>query len=471
LAVAVGLVGADPTAAAETYTVTPETMPETLARLRPGDTMELDDGIYTKIHISGRHGEGDKPIKIRAVNERRALVKGDGVGAAVQIHRSSWWTIEGLHIENEDVEKHATLHGEDGMDSFAPPVTISASEHIVLRRNLCLRPNRWGNNQGVSLSGGSKYCLVEENELYDFHRNGYSAHGLETQFNIFRRNYANSRSTPRLGRSWGPNDAYVMYGGASNLLENNVAEFNTPDGICFANWGQGNRLLGNIALGGTRGFIVVQKNSTPRFVGDGCQLAHNLAIGCTLYGFLTGSVINVPVANGTAIGSGQNGINMADMRPDRRAIAAPPAVSMVNMLAVDNKGYGFQVRNPERFALRRIVYCAGWDNAKGTFAEGVESENPLRIEEAPPWPTPVVSPLRGAGLNGADVGATILYRYEGGMLTGVPLWDPATGEFPHGAVIEGVNDVAGRSLFDLHLRLNVSPATLPGAFGDGGIGG
>jgi hypothetical protein len=354
------------------------------------------------------------------------------------------------------------------MDSFAPPATISTSEHIVFRRNLCRHPNRWGNNQGIILSGGSKYCLVEENELYDFHRNGISAHGLETQFNIFRRNYANSRSTPRLGRSWGPNDAYVMYGGASNLLENNIAEFNAPDGICFATWGQNNRFFGNIALGGTRGLIVVQKNSTPRFVGDGCQLAHNLAIGCTYYGFLTGSVINVRVANGTAIGCARNGVNLADMRPTRRAIAAPPSIRMINMLSVGNEGYGFEVRAPERFDESRLAWCAGWSNEQGTFAPGTAPDKPVEVSAPPDWPTPVVSPLKGKGLDGADVGATILYRYEGGRLTDQPLWDPKTGAFPHGAVIEGVNDIAGKSLFDLHKRLDVSPALLMEADGKSG---
>src|SRR5262249_9080577 len=53
---------------------------------------------------------------------------------------------------------------------------------------------------------------------------------------------------------------------------------------------------------------------------------------------------------------------------------------------------------------------------------------------------PAGSPMKGAGKDGRDIGANILHRYENGVLTGVPLWDPDTGEFPCGAVVEGIND-------------------------------
>jgi hypothetical protein len=63
---------------------------------------------------------------------------------------------------------------------------------------------------------------------------------------------------------------------------------------------------------------------------------------------------------------------------------------------------------------------------------------------------------KGAGAGGADIGANILYRYQDGVLTNTPLWDPATGRFPCGAQVAGINDVAGSSCFDVHTRLNVN---------------
>ena len=69
--------------------------------------------------------------------------------------------------------------------------------------------------------------------------------------------------------------------------------------------------------------------------------------------------------------------------------------------------------------------------------------------------------MKGAGAGGADIGANVLYRYQNGTLTNQPLWDPVTGEFPHGAIVAGVNDIAGSSLFDVHKRLNVNTNGCP----------
>jgi hypothetical protein len=76
--------------------------------------------------------------------------------------------------------------------------------------------------------------------------------------------------------------------------------------------------------------------------------------------------------------------------------------------------------------------------------------------------------MKGAGMNGADIGATILYRYEDGTLTQNPLWNPETGAFPCGAILSGINDVDGASCFDVHTQLNVNPQTLPLNYGNNG---
>jgi hypothetical protein len=68
---------------------------------------------------------------------------------------------------------------------------------------------------------------------------------------------------------------------------------------------------------------------------------------------------------------------------------------------------------------------------------------------------PEGSPMKRAGKNGADIGANILYRYQNGELTSQRLWDANTGRFSCGAVIAGVNDIAGASCFDVNKRLDV----------------
>jgi hypothetical protein len=69
---------------------------------------------------------------------------------------------------------------------------------------------------------------------------------------------------------------------------------------------------------------------------------------------------------------------------------------------------------------------------------------------------PTGSPMKRTGQNGMDIGANILYRYQNGILTTQPLWDPVAGRFPCGAIMAGVNDISGASCSNVHQRLNVN---------------
>ena len=78
---------------------------------------------------------------------------------------------------------------------------------------------------------------------------------------------------------------------------------------------------------------------------------------------------------------------------------------------------------------------------------------------------PPASNLHAAGAGGADIGAEVLYRYQNGVKTKTTLWDAVSGAFSCGAIVAGVNDVAGASCSNVHVRLNVSASTLPAGYG------
>ena len=85
---------------------------------------------------------------------------------------------------------------------------------------------------------------------------------------------------------------------------------------------------------------------------------------------------------------------------------------------------------------------------------------PASVTTAPTLGTCYAWAPDGSAAKVADAGANILYRYKNSVLTNEPLWnltaDPLhRGEFPHGALVTGVNDIAGQPLFDVHKRLNV----------------
>jgi hypothetical protein len=181
--------------------------------------------------------------------------------------------------------------------------------------------------------------------------------------------------------------------------------------------------------------------------------------------------VNITLDHITILGGG-SGLN--GVVADDTAIGSTPttnSIMMTNILVAGLTGYGF-----------RIINYNTWGGDK-LFSDG----NATAFSPSPPsnwintstkahgmgtckvW-VPAGAAVKGAGTGGSDIGANILYRYVNGVLTSTPLWDPTTGEFPHGAPdLDGTNRVEGQSLFDIHRRLNVNTGgcSFPRNYGDG----
>ncbi len=129
-------------------------------------------------------------------------------------------------------------------------------------------------------------------------------------------------------------------------------------------------------------------------------------------------------------------------------------------------GHGFLVSGYENWLIE-------WSNASGNRVD-YGSPEPLdddaghirrsRTVDAPEMGlgdaqclirVPESSTLKNAASGAHDVGATILDRYTDGKLTPQALWDPATGAFPCGAVVAGINDGPIRCT-NVHERLHVN---------------
>jgi len=459
----VGLTLAAGRVPAATYRVTPETVADVAARLRAGDTMILADGRYDALRLEGLRGTAGAPITVQAENERRAFIQGTGRCPALDVRNCSHVHAIGLRVENADNEQNRDT-------SNAGVVHLAGCDHCVVRRILAARPNRWGNNTGISLGAGTRNSLVEECELYDFHRNGISIHNAPgatgARDNTLRRNYVNARNAKYLGRRWGPNDGIVMYRGLRNTIENCIVE-EVPDKwehfAAFAAWGRNNAYYGCIALRAKQGYIPA--TVTNRGDADHVRYEHCLAIGSTHNGWAIQTVLGLAMRNCTAVGNAAEGFSASTGRIEYRDDAFRASLDVENSLSVNNGGRGFVVNDLGNFRAVRIDHCGGWSNHRGTWGPGTAGATNALPDRDPRFDGSYIavspkSPCKGAGRDGADVGASILDRYENGVLTDEPLWDPATGAFPHGAIIEGVNDVSGQSLFDVHERLGVTPALL-----------
>lgn len=443
-----------------------------LPKLAAGDTLYLMDGTYTSGTsglplISGKNGTANNPIAFKALNERKAHLQGDGTARPFYIMNSSYCTVEGLWAQWGDFSTAA-----------GSAFIVYQCNNIIIRRCLITNSNRTGgnaNNQLFEISGVnvvSHDILVEENEFYYYHRHGCTCDGSSYNV-IFRRNYSNSRLyenvNPSAGGCTGTGDvAFSGYPSYNCIWENNIAE-----SVClgFTNQvsssGQKNSWFGNVAmkivnknlgladLYNTPGFRIVYRTDITS-IPTGDLFRDNVAVNCGIgFGIYNGR--STIVDHCSAI----NCVTTSFWVYNETGPAGTFSANVTNCLAVSATGNGFIEQG---FLDWSFDHCNAWGVSPTYSPMDSHVKNSLQIN--PQMGTnivniPATSPMKGAGLNGTDIGANLIYRYENGVLTGTPLWDTVTRAFPHGAIVPGMNDLAGESAFDVHTRLGITGGILP----------
>lgn len=469
-----------------------------------GDVLLLLDGTYGdgtstgKIDLNGRVCAQGNEFTIQAFNRRQAKIFDNGTGYAVRLRLSAYIAIDGLYARSTDNEYRAADDAELGELFF-----VQGTHHLTLRNNIAVNPNRHGNNSVYSIgyhsSGGtitkSTDILLEDNEAYIFHRHCVTGGSVERM--VVRRQYCN----PRGGRiAGGITGGTIGYGDAvfscypckDAVLENSIADGTTHGTFLNevnASYAQSVaasnvKLLGNICyrcLNGNGVYINSRNttgiNNTPQnitvrdnaFVDfrsgsagirisdcagtDGCIVDHNTIMG-----------------NGAI--SGARGISTDD--PASTGVsAASNKVTITNTLVTNLPGIGFSVSGFGTWSGDELISNGNTTAFSPTPpANWTNTSTAAHLMGACKLWVPTGALGKGAGTGGSDIGATILYRYVDGVLTTTPLWDPITGAFPYGAADpDGVNRVAGQSLFDFHQRvLDLVNCPFPAGYGSGGGG-
>lgn len=452
-----------------------------LSRLTAGDTLIALPGEYgsatgtdlIEVHCQAggttcaggpcAEGTAANPIVIRASEERAArLVAAAGdTSAMIELRSCDHYWIEGF-----------TLQGRDDADISWDAISVGQSNDLTLRRNLIVGSNRAVNGHLISVVN-SNDVLVEENELYDFHRTGIQFH--QSRRPIARRNYVNSRGYDDIA---GGNVSLYPEGGDTAigcshstdcLFENNLVEGDTEDafdiGTSVANSdglgreGDGARLLGNLVRGTVRGLYVSSGcqgmagcMSMDERIIDGVTVSDHVVFDTREHGVFVRGAVDVTLRNLTILD--------ATVRVDENTGNAPmePTAFLTNVAVSYPPGggsTGVTVHDQESWSIRSsnsFGSGTGFDttgDASG-FVGNTEVDPQLgacihRI--------PSTSPLSGAGEGGGDIGATVVFRTEDGTLTATPLW-ATDGSFPCGAVVSGLNDGAA-DCSTAHTRLNV----------------
>lgn len=439
-----------------------------MSRTTCGDTLMLKDGEYT----TTVHG----PLNIRksctrstvftveAQNQRKAHLSGDGSTSAVSVSNSAYVTVDGLHASSAD---STCCQGNN-----YPTVVVDKSNHVQLKNLLIQYNNRYQNSPMVRLSNTSD-SLIEGTEIYDYHRHGVVLGG-NVQRTVIRRLYCNSRGRADIpgGFPSGNTDRgdscaqeYPTGGtgaNADNIFENVISEGNGNAMGIEAVYGPARtKVLGVISLNDQFGVLLKARGGstenqqpvdvvmrdiaivTPSSLGIYLRGNKNTVItGATAYHGKWGFLADVEIVRGVPYAGG-----------------GTLSFTVTNMLSTLN-GKGFESHDQTTW---KIDYSNAFNNttnySPSSHANYSPSVKPTPIDpqlgSCRVW-IPDASPMKGAGEGGVDIGANILYRYQNGELTNVPLWDRLTGEFPHGALVVGVNDIPGESLFDVHKRLNVN---------------
>lgn len=454
-----------------------KTFPFALSKLNPGDTLIVKDGTYTRQqHGNGtviipvfcqsgvNSGTASAPITVRAENERVPLLKGDGIGGLLHVYQCSYWNFEGLRGMSADSKS----------DPHVGNFLVYEGDHISFRRNLLSHSNRW-RNQAMITYNHSDYGLIEENEIYSYHRHGFTLSASSNA--VIRRNYANSRGYPSLGAliPSGEKPGYsdradsmmVVYPGSNNILENNISEGNgTSFDVQAAGWHgvltKDNKWCGNISLNDAFGAVFVSRPPGGiKYMPQNNYLENHITIDPIYNGTYLRANKNTLCRNCTTFG-GVAGFN-SDKPPNEGDGA--PTIYYENSLAVGAGGsYGFSFNDQSDFGVKNsnaYGYSRNYSPSSHSGYNNTMSVDP-QLGSCKVF-IPDSSPMKGAGANGDDIGGSVLCRYENCTLTDQQLWDWASGSFPCGAIIPGVNDVPGKSCFDVHKRLNVNAngCTLP----------
>lgn len=438
-----------------------ETFKYAVQQLKPGDTLFLLDGTYKEdlfIDCSGSASNGteQKPITVKAQNERKALIQGNGVDPPLNFQNCSYWVLEGIRAEGKD---NPNVNGGAKGHVFR----VSKSSDITIRRLLGAYPNRYSNTHVFNISNSSN-VLIEESEAYYFHRHGFNV--SYSSYVTLRRSYANSREYSDLADGYRSimstigDEGFVFYSSKDSIMENNISEGN----YYIGDYGSRNSVLGNVSLNNQLGFAFSHHCCYDIPSRDNTYI-DNVAIGSSSQGFVVQSQENTLIENSTSMDNKYDGFQANNKysknNTSSKTWTVKPSINIRDSLALNNSKDGFEIVDSGDFTERTTEYLNSYD-AYREYGVGINMNDTLKVVE-PKLKNckvyiPSDSPLKGAGKNGADIGANIIYRYENGVLTNQKLWNQNTGQFPCGATVTGINDDAtfpDSACVNVHERLNV----------------
>ncbi len=393
-----------------------KTFVRSMTVLKPGDTLLISDGIYHQslnVAVSGMKGH---PVTIKALNDGQAIIDGQSTIQPCSIRDQNFVDIEGLVFKNSPLSV----------------VEVARSSNITFRRVSASKAGYGGkdNNHVFDIAGG-RYLLLEDCAASGYGRVMYDIY--EVEYAVLRRCWGHwtSYSGAVNGYGWG----IQVYGADNATVENCVlTAVADPDytngGIAiWANTynksADNNRIYGNV-VHGLAFWSYLTASAIHNIAGN--RWVNDAAINNT-YGFfqrgdsdLLADSVTIAQTVKTAFE-----VSPADYKPkDSNYILNSTLKNSSILLASkgvsrDSSSYINSFSHTYN-NLYDISHC--YDGTSAGIGEQCNVLKPKYDIAAYGKGAYLMRPsnLRGKGERRTDIGAEVLYRYQNGVLTGIPLW-------------------------------------------------
>lgn len=169
-----------------------------MSQLGPGDSLVVLDGRYRESEAGtpfadceeglANSGTAEAPIFVRAENDLQAVVDREGRAYGLGVDDCSHWRFRGISIISAD-------NAKDDTGAWRSVVAVYGATDVEVRRVFGHHTNRFFNEHGITL-GGSTGVLLEDVEIHDFFRSGFSIYSSDDV--TCRRCYAHSHEVPDL---------------------------------------------------------------------------------------------------------------------------------------------------------------------------------------------------------------------------------------------------------------------------------
>jgi chitodextrinase len=383
-----------------------------LERVAAGDTLFLKDGVYNQSLKIAKSGSSGSYITIKAQNDGQATVITNSSAPACFINSKSYVDLEGIVCVGQG-------------STYYRAVDVDSSSHINLRRISAY--NKSGEDGSGFNIDGSSYVLIEDGVAFGNDRKQYN---IQSDDHVtLRRCWASFDNWLGTG-SQGDLGTLTIYGSSNCIVENCIVT-RTPSSIGtihgihnWANTGQtadNNAYYGNVVYGLTDWSYLV--NRADASVGSGNNIfTNNVGIN-NLRGFYQRADTNMTVTNLTMAGTTSATVGAYEV--DASGTVTGVAGNVTNASLYGSAGYGFyRADSTLNHRYNNLYSNVNGDYRGTTTGPGELKANPyydtITYGKGAYLMVPPALQRRGEG--GADIGAKVLYRYQDGVLTDVPLW-------------------------------------------------